>query len=172
MALVIKPAEPEAVAVRRHRTPVRCRRMTSADTLWAARVEALSFPRPWTAGEFEKVLRMKNAVGLVAEDARLRPLGFCLYATHPTSVQLLNLAVDPRARRAGVGRQIVAYLAARVLPQVPQMIGATARVSEWNLRAQVFYRACGWRWEKTFPGYYGVGDDAYLMVYRAPRPAA
>jgi ribosomal-protein-alanine N-acetyltransferase len=68
-----------------------------------ARLHAACFtaPRPWSAAEFTDLLADP---GVTLETA---PDGFLMWRRAGPEVELLTLAVDPSARRAGTGRGLV-----------------------------------------------------------------
>ncbi|MFU8840914.1 MAG: GNAT family N-acetyltransferase [Nitriliruptoraceae bacterium] len=79
-------------------------------------------------------------------------------ARSPGRCEVLNLAVDPRARRQGLGRRLLSVAAAA--------LHADAVLAHTDAEAVAFYRACGFTLEpvgEVRPG---------LMRYLAHRPAA
>jgi ribosomal-protein-alanine N-acetyltransferase len=125
------------------------------------RIERASFAAPWTEDEFLTVLRRRNCIPLVAERNE-RILGYVVYRLEDAGLTVLNLAVDPDCRRCGVGWQLMLKLAAKLDSHRRDWIDAT--VSERNLPAHLFFRACAFRAVETLPGEYGV-DAGYRFRF-------
>src|ERR1051325_10272186 len=71
--------------------------------------ERASFEYSWTEDDFLRCLRQRNCIGMVAErDDRV--IGFMIYELHKTRLHILNFAVNPEARREGIGGMMVAKL--------------------------------------------------------------
>jgi ribosomal-protein-alanine N-acetyltransferase len=78
---------------------------------------------------------------------------------------VLNFAVAEAYRRAGVGSQMIAKLAAKLSNQRRSRI--ILEVRETNLPAQVFFRENGFRAVSVLRSYYAdTPEDAYIMEYR------
>jgi ribosomal protein S18 acetylase RimI-like enzyme len=75
--------------------------------------------------------------------------------------RVINLAVDPDARRQGIGTALLAEIE-RALP-VDTM---TLMVQIENDGAQTLYRAVGYAEEATLPNYYGPGRAGVRMRKR------
>jgi ribosomal-protein-alanine N-acetyltransferase len=115
------------------------------------------------------MLRVKNCIGMVAEDCWRGPgnekvVGLMVYELHPKHLGVLRLAVDPAYRRMEVGTQMVARLASKLRSH--RRTRLVADVSEYATAGQLFLRACGWRAEKVLRGGGEGGEDAYRMVCR------
>jgi ribosomal-protein-alanine N-acetyltransferase len=78
---------------------------TLADADALARLHALAFDAPWSAREITAVLEGPGAFGFMARgDA---PAGMILARAVAGEAEILTLAVDPAARRGGIGRALV-----------------------------------------------------------------
>jgi len=113
-----------------------------------AQLHALAFDRPWTAAEFEDLIRT-GAEGWVAAD------GFSLTRTAAAE----TLAVDPAARRQGLGRRLVA---------APVDAHAVfLEVAADNEAAIALYLQAGFEQAGTRRGYYGrPGGAVDALVLR------
>jgi len=75
---------------------------------------------------------------------------------------LVNLAVDPAARRQGIGRQLLGAAVAYCRGRRVSLLWLRVRAS--NRTGRAFYRRCGVRPVGRFRGYYDAPrEDAILM---------
>jgi ribosomal-protein-alanine N-acetyltransferase len=121
-----------------------------------AAAHALSFERPWSAEEFADLL---SAPGVFALGG---PQGFIVCRTVIDEAEVLTLAVDPAARRAGLGRALV-----ELAMGVAVLAGAgTAflEVAEDNPAARALYAAAGFSVAGRRRGYYARPDRAVDAV--------
>ncbi len=125
-------------------------------------IERESFNDPWTLEEFLVSLRERNTIGQVAERGEI-VVGYVVYRLHRARIEILNLAVDPRERRRGVGTQLVGRLVQKLSAGRRRSI--TAKVRERNVAAQLFLRSCGFRAVCVLHGAYDAGEDGYLMRF-------
>jgi len=85
---------------------MRLRRVGPEAAATLSAVHALAFPRPWSAEELFLTLTGPGALALAIEDeAGMR--GFIACRVIADEAEILTLAVDPAARRAGLGRALV-----------------------------------------------------------------
>lgn len=129
-------------------------------------IERASFPLPWDDEDFLICLRTRNCIGMVAE-ANHKVVGFMIYELHNSRIHILNFAVDPEARRQGVGRQMVKRLFDKLTMQRRREIRLTVRES--NLVAQLFFAAMTFRATYVDRGHFeDTGEDAYHFRYTLP----
>ena len=82
---------------------------------------------------------------------------------------IINLAVHPNHRRAGVGRRLLTAVTRYCLRRGVTLVWLRVRAS--NRSARAFYRRCGFRAVGRFRDYYDEPrEDAILMVLPDPRP--
>lgn len=126
-------------------------------------IEQGSFEFPWTEEEFLSCLRQRNCIGTVAElDHEI--VGFMIYELHPSMLRILNFAVSPNCRRAGVGRQMVQRLIDKLSQQRRREI--VLEVRETNLDAQLFFAGCNFKAVTVLRNHYDdTLEDAYYMRY-------
>jgi ribosomal-protein-alanine N-acetyltransferase len=128
--------------------------------------EQESFEYPWTEEDFLRCLRQRNCIGMVAEQGE-KVVGFMIYELHKAKLHILNFAVHPGCRRAGVGGQMVSKLISKLSSHRRTRI--TLEVRETNLPAQLFYRSQGFKAVRVLRCFYeDTGEDAYLLQYRLP----
>lgn len=143
---------------------VHIRWMIRRDMPEVLQAEQESFEYSWTEEDFLRCLRQRNCIGMVAE-AGEKVVGFMIYELHKSKLHILNFAVSPAQRRAGIGGQMVAKLVSKLSSHRRTRI--TLEVRETNLAAQLFFRSQGFRAVRVLRGYYeDSGEDAFLMQYR------
>ena len=115
-----------------------------------AALPAKAFDRPWDAATFEGLLAQD---GVVAFE---RDRGFVLVRVVADEAEILTLAVEPPARRRGLGRTLVEGAA-----ELAHGLGAEKlhlEVAEDNAAAIALYRAAGFVEAGRRPGYYPRSD--------------
>ena len=75
--------------------------------------------------------------------------------------RVLSVAVAPKARRHGIGTQMMQ--AAEAVCRERGLSAIRLEVSTKNLVAIEFYRRLGYRTDGVLYGYYSWGEDAYSM---------
>ena len=143
---------------------VHIRWMIRRDMPEVLQTEQESFEYAWTEEDFLRCLRQRNCIGMVAEQGE-KVVGFMIYELHKAKLHILNFAVSPACRRAGVGAQMVAKLISKLSSHRRTRI--TLEVRETNLPAQLFFRAQGFKAVRVLRAYYeDSGEDAFQMQYR------
>jgi ribosomal-protein-alanine N-acetyltransferase len=131
-----------------------------------AALHAASFERPWSAEEIEAMASAPGCFGMAAVDGT-DLLGFILMRVAAGEGEVLTLAVDPAARRRGVGRGLMTAAA-----ETAKACGAEhifLEVAEDNDAAQALYAASGYELAGRRPGYYARAKgkvDAILLRAR------
>jgi len=136
-------------------------------TATAARLAGLhcgAFSAPWDAAAFEVLL---GQAGVFAIEA---PGGFILIRAVADEAEILTLAVDPVARRRGLGARLVREGAASAAA-----LGATRlflEVADDNHPALALYARAGFTEAGRRPGYYARPDgsrrDALILALNLP----
>lgn len=130
-------------------------------------IENRSFEFPWTEEDFLVHLRNRNCIGTVYESPSLLVHGFMIYELHADCLRLINLAVAPEVRRAGVGQMMVQRLIDKLSQQRRRFIDAEVR--ETNLPAQLFLSQAGFRAESVLRRHYdNTAEDGILFRYSVP----
>jgi ribosomal-protein-alanine N-acetyltransferase len=143
---------------------VHIRWMIRRDMPEVLQIEQESFEYAWTEEDFLRCLRQRNCIGMVAEQGE-KVVGFMIYELHKSKLHILNFAVSPGCRRAGVGAQMVSKLISKLSSHRRTRI--TLEVRETNLIAQLFFRAQGFKAVRVLRAYYeDSGEDAFQMQYR------
>ncbi|MFV0386653.1 GNAT family N-acetyltransferase [Paracoccus sp. (in: a-proteobacteria)] len=114
-----------------------------------------STPRPWSADEFAGLLATSGTF-LLSE-----PAGFLLGRVVLDEAELLTLAVDPDARRHGMGRRLTVGFADASRDRGAR--SAFLEVAADNAAAQALYLGLGWRPAGLRRGYYTAALDALIL---------
>ena len=125
------------------------------DALADLHARCFATPRPWSASEFAALLDSRGCF-LLEEDH-----GFLLGRVIADEAELLTLAVDPDARRAGTGRRLVARFAGRARDM--GAVEAFLEVASDNLAARALYSCTDWVEAGVRRDYYAPGTDAIVM---------
>ncbi|MGH7629680.1 MAG: ribosomal protein S18-alanine N-acetyltransferase [Gemmatimonadales bacterium] len=145
--------------------PCRIRRGTPADAPALVAIERRAFADPWSEASFREGLSAAWSFGLVAEqDDEI--VGYLIAREAGGSGEILNLAVDPPRRRAGVARALL-----EVGLAVLRRRGAEEtflEVRESNLAAQALYLAAGFRPVGQRAGYYRNPLEDALVLRLGP----
>lgn len=148
------------------RIRVHIRWMIRVDLPRVVAIEQASFASPWSEPDFLRCLRQRNCIGMVAEQGE-KVVGFMVYEMHPDRLHLLDFAVHPDHRRAGVGSQMVAKLAGKLAAH--RRTRLTLDVRETNLDAQLFFRSQGFRAVGLKRAFYeDLDEDAIRMQHKLP----
>lgn len=133
-----------------------------------AAVHGRAFAPGWSAQEIADLTAGPGGFALVVEDQRM--LGFILCRSGGGEAEILTLAVDPDARRRGIGRALV-----EAATGAARMAGAELmflEVAQDNPAAIRLYEATGFRNVGVRPGYYDRGAqgrvDAVVMRLDLP----
>jgi ribosomal-protein-alanine N-acetyltransferase len=141
-------------------TPMRRRHLRAV-----LRIESLSQPRGWSLGLFlGELSRPDDRCYLVAKvDGQVVGFGGMLFVG--SDGHLATLAVDPSARRDGVGTRLTAALCRAALAHGASAL--TLEVRSGNTGAQALYRRFGFAPAGVRRGYYhegpGPAEDALVM---------
>jgi ribosomal-protein-alanine N-acetyltransferase len=125
------------------------------------RIEAQSYPRPWTLGIFLSELRQRETRCYVVARVGPEVVGYGGELVGIDEVHITNLAVDPRWHRHKIAtRLLVALLRAGTARGAT---GVTLEVRESNRPAQELYRSFGLAPVGVRKRYYEQTEDAIVM---------
>lgn len=134
-----------------------------ADAEAIAALDALVNASPWSATAIRDTLQRATGFVMCTPPATL--VGFVLFSLAADECEILDIAVDPRCRRAGNARKLIeATLAAAAAAGAGRCF---LDVRESNASAQAFYHATGFAVVGRRRSYYrtatGTREDALLM---------
>jgi len=125
-----------------------------------AALHAAAFPpaERWGAETMLRLLAMPGAFGLLDADGA----GFLLARIAADEAEILTLAVDPPARRRGIGRGLIAAGAALAGARGARTL--FLEVAAANKAALALYQGAGFERRGLRRGYYPDGSDALLLA--------
>jgi ribosomal-protein-alanine N-acetyltransferase len=126
-------------------------------------IEGNSFPHPWLRQHFIDELNSPHASPLSAFDVSGRLVGYICPMQLLDEGHILDVAVDPALRGAGIGRLLVQQVL-----QDCRFGGASfvsLEVRESNFSAIGLYKKMGFAEVGKRKNYYENGEDALMMEY-------
>ena len=141
--------------------------MTEGDLDEVFEIEKASFPDPWSVNLFKAELQNPHSFNLIA---RLKSLSdksvaaYIVYWIAADEMQILDLAVDKRLRRQGLGRFLIKSALKRANDN--GAIHAFLEVREENKAAISLYKTLGFAEIGKRKKYYKDGEDAIVMGFR------
>lgn len=120
------------------------------------------FPFPWSLESWEKTLREKPFVIVVACEKEII-LGFCFYLISELEqlAHLVKIVVHPESRKTGLAQEIHnAILKTKYKSLINTLY---LEVSTINDAATKFYKKLGYNILVTKKNFYSNGEDAYAM---------
>lgn len=126
------------------------------DAARLAALHAAAFDRPWSAGEIAALMATPGVFALTIDLQ-----GFILCRSIAGEAEILTVAVDPAARRGGVGRALVEAAAGLAAQDGAESL--FLEVAHDNTAALALYAAAGFERVGLRRGYYASGADAVVM---------
>jgi ribosomal-protein-alanine N-acetyltransferase len=167
--------------------PVQIRRLAYPDLPQVIAIERRAFPTPWSLAMFVLELSKPSGICLAAAlrgerprttgnaegpssaaSGRLRhpPLvGYLICSRYDTVWHVMNIAVDPSQRRAGIATALLAELYARVDDHRARY---TLEVRQSNHQAIHLYEREGFRAAGVRRRYYQDNGEDALIMWRTP----
>lgn len=127
-----------------------------------------AFDRPWTAEEFESLLKSPGVFAVLGEaDDPAQARGFILCRAIAGEAEILTIAVDPAARRRGWGAALVEMAAGIAVEAGSEAM--FLEVATDNAAAIALYAATGFARVGLRKGYYPHAEGARdaLVMRRA-----
>ena len=138
---------------------IEVRRLTYADLPEVVAIERRAFTSPWSLAMF--VLELSKPSGIcLAACAGDELLGYVICSRYDQVWHLMNIAVAPESRRAGVAGQLLT----RLFDEARGVLPFTLEVRVSNHQAIAMYERFGFRAAGTRRRYYqDNGEDALIM---------
>ena len=138
---------------------VAIRRLAYSDLPAVCSIERRSFPTPWSLAMFVLELSKPSGICLAATEGD-ELLGYLVCSRYDQVWHLMNVAVAPERRRAGVARSLIGQLVEEGGGRLP----FTLEVRVSNRPAIAMYERLGFRSAGVRPRYYqDNGEDALIM---------
>lgn len=135
--------------------------MTSAHVPQVAQLERVCFQDPWSERSIASELENPLSLWLVAME-KDRLLGYVGSQTVLDETDMMNVAVDPAARRQGVAWALIQELTAQLKQRGSRKLSLEVRAS--NLGAIRLYESLGFVRLGCRPGYYrNPREDAWIL---------
>jgi ribosomal-protein-alanine N-acetyltransferase len=148
---------------------VEIRPLTYADLPQVVGIERRAFTSPWSLAMFVLELSKPSGMCLAAEtsgDADERELvGYLICSRYDTVWHVMNVAVDPDARRMGVATSLLEGLLERIQEPEPRL---TLEVRRSNAPAIALYERLGFRAAGLRRRYYQDNGEDALIMWRTP----
>jgi ribosomal-protein-alanine N-acetyltransferase len=133
-----------------------------ADLAAVDRIEQASFTDPWSPAALATELSGDDMRLSLAAEMAGELVGYLMAWRVSDQLHILNLAVRPDHRRAGVGTALLIAAARAAWREGRRAL--TLEVRRSNLSARAFYRRHGFARVGVRPGYYpDTGEDALLL---------
>jgi [ribosomal protein S18]-alanine N-acetyltransferase len=143
---------------------VRLRRLGYGDLPSVISIERRSFPTPWSLAMFVLELSKPSGICLAAIEGD-ELLGYLVCSRYDQVWHLMNVAVDPRRRRAKVATRLISNLFETAGDRLP----FTLEVRVSNREAIAMYERFGFRSAGVRRRYYhDNGEDALIMWLEQP----
>ena len=145
---------------------VTIKRATQKHCKQIAKIEAASFPIPWSTSELTAMINEANVLAFVAEIEE-EVVGYIYISKDgPDCFEVVNLAVKEEHRRKGIASQMIEQLKKAVSSKTMRCL-LQAIVVDFNLPAQMFFKKLGFRATHILKGHYESDNDneAYLFEF-------
>ena len=137
------------------------RRLAYSDLPSVISIERRSFPAPWSLAMFVLELSKPSGLCLAASHGE-ELLGYLVCSRYDQVWHLMNVAVSPDRRRAGIATLLIHRLMEETTKGGDLPITLEVRVS--NIEAIGMYEGLGFRSAGVRPRYYqDNGEDALIM---------
>jgi ribosomal-protein-alanine N-acetyltransferase len=146
-------------------TPMKIRDATARDLRGIIEIERLAFDSPWSLDSFERELSLPFSRLIVAADPGGRLVGFLCRWLVADECHILNVAVHPQMRRAGIANRLMSDALAEARNRNAKVV--TLEVRRSNVAARSLYRKLGFEERRLRRNYYGAGEDAIVMELKA-----
>lgn len=126
------------------------------------RIEQECYPDPWPMFLFEDMLHHPQQRLFVAKQAE-QVRGYISFWNMAGEVHILNICVDSKSRRQGIGKALLKFCLD--FYPVDDVQCFLLEVRKGNTVAQAFYESLGFEKKYIRERYYPNGEDAIVMVH-------
>lgn len=147
---------------RESRFDVKIRRAAFADVLSIGLIERESFADPWGSREFTTAVDAQQAIFLVAEDTAGVVIGYAIALAVMDEAEILNLAVRPVDRGAGLGGKLLDAAIDEATSRGAEQVFLEVRES--NDSARRLYASRGFKEVSRRRGYYREPVEDALVL--------
>jgi len=147
---------------------MKIRAATARDLREIIEIEHLAFDSPWSLDSFERELSLpfsRLIVAVLGADPGGRLVGFLCRWLVADECHILNVAVHPQMRRAGIANRLMSDALAEARARNAKVV--TLEVRRSNVAARSLYRKLGFEERRLRRNYYGAGEDAIVMELKA-----
>lgn len=146
---------------------VRFRKMDKADLPRVLEIEQLGYNYPWKEPIFHDCLKAAHYDCWVCEDTDDLMLAYCIVSTAVGEATVLNLCIDPKERKQGLGRRFMQHVIDAGKDRKAESVFLEVRPS--NTGAIALYESMGFNEIGVRSGYYqtenGEREDAIMMAF-------
>jgi len=133
-------------------------------------IERLAFENPWSRDSFLRELSLpfsRTTVAVRTSDATEVIAGYLCRWLVADECHILNVAVHPAVRRAGIAARLMDEAIAEAKREKARFV--TLEVRRSNVAARSLYRKLHFEERRLRKNYYGSGEDAIVMELRLDR---
>ena len=146
----------------RREAPLTIRRLIYADLPRVIAIERRSFPTPWSLAMFVLELSKPSGICLAVLDGE-ELVGYCVCSRYDTVWHVMNVAVAPERRRAGIASAVLRRLFDEADKPGEQY---TLEVRPSNAGAIALYESFGFKRAGLRKGYYHDNKEDALIMWR------
>lgn len=139
---------------------VKIRRFKPSDLERVLSIERMSFPTPWSRVSFKRV-HLANPNRFIVAEIGSKVVGYGIWQLKRTLGHLLNLSVDERHRKKGIGSTLLKTIEQKMTEKEAEYCQLEVRAG--NFTARKFCLNRGYEKVERKRGYYPDGVDAIIM---------